>query len=82
MCDSKKKQDNSKIFKDENDNVIKVDFSPEEENVLDVGEINFTFDEIVLEQNENLKDLPQEEIDRLADSLVNQLFGVPEDEQN
>lgn len=82
MCDSKKKQDNFKIFKDENDNVIKVDFSPEEENVLDVGEINFTFDEIVLEQNKNLKDLPQEEIDRLADSLVNQLFGVPEDEQN
>jgi|TARA_B100001094_G_C18166908_1_gene792667 hypothetical protein len=75
MSDSKKKQSNYNI---DADNV-----EDEEFEIVDIngekGILTLEFDDLIKEKN---KHLSEEELQKIADNLIVNMFGAPEDEQN
>ena len=75
MSESKKKQSNYNI---DADNV-----EDEEFEIVDIngekGILTLEFDDLIKEQN---KHLSEEELQKIADNLIVNMFGAPKDEQN
>lgn len=75
MSDSKKKQSNYNI---DADNV-----EGEEFEIVDIngekGILTLEFDDLIKEKN---KHLSEEELQKIADNLIVNMFGAPKDEQN
>lgn len=75
MSDSKKKQSNYNI---DADNV-----EDEEFEIVDIngekGILTLEFDDLIKEKN---KHLSEEELQKIADNLIVNMFGAPKDEQN